>query len=174
MVSSTPLLKGHMKASLLSISAVVLASLGMAPTTKAITYKVRLANGANQFYRLEVPANVEPSKAGLGKYKMSAQLAAVAAVAWAGGVSKSTSNPRLTNIGGAPPGGFYNASYIKVDSVEYQTSTVPYYPVKMNGNIGQSRETFYAAVLDDGRLVPPTPVSGTEQTKAARPRQHRR
>ena len=164
-----------MKASLLlSISAVVLASLGMAPTTNAITYKVRLASGASQFYRLEVAPNVEPSKKPLGKYKMSAQLAAVAAVAWAGGVSKSTSNPRLTNIGGATPGGFYNASYIKVDSVEYQTSPVPYYLVKMNGTIGQSRETFYAAVLEDGRIVPPIPMSGAEQTKAAKPRQHRR
>jgi hypothetical protein len=104
---------------------------------------------------------------------MSAQLAAVAAVG-AGGVSKSTANPRLTNIGGAPPSGFYNASYIKVDSVEYQTSPVPYYLVKMNGQIGQTRETFYAALLEDGRIVSPVPVGGPEPTKAARPRQHRR
>jgi hypothetical protein len=163
-----------MKASLLSISAVALASLGMAPATKAITYNVRLASGANQLYRLEVSPNVEPSKAPPSKYKMSPQLAAVAAVAWAGGVGKSPSTPRLTNIGGASSGGFYNASYIKVDSVEYQTGPVPYYLVRMNGQIGQSRETFYAAVLEDGRLVPPTPASGVEQTKAAKPRQHRR
>ena len=104
---------------------------------------------------------------------MSPQLAAVAAVAWAGGVS-SPSNPRLTTIGGAKPGGFYNASHIKVDSADYQTAPVPYYLVKMNGQIGQSRETFYAAVLEDGRIVPPIPVSGVEQTKAAKPRQHRR
>jgi hypothetical protein len=87
--SNTPLLKGHMKACLLSISVVVLASLGMAQTTKAITYKVRLASGASQFYRLEVPPNVELSKKPLGKYKMSAGLAVVAAVAWAGGTSPS-------------------------------------------------------------------------------------
>ena len=110
----------------------------------------------------------------LGKYKMSAGLAAVAAVGWAGGLSKNASNSRLTDIGGATQGGFYGASYIKVDSVEYQTSPVPYYIVKMNGKIGQTRETFYAAVLEDGRIVRPVPVSGLEQTKAARPRQHRR
>ena len=167
-------MKSSMKVTLLSISAVVLASLGMAPTTKAINYKVRLANGVSQFYRLEVPPNVEHSKVGLGKYKMSAGLASVAAVGWAGGLSKSTSVPRLTDVGGATPGGFYNASYITVDSVEYQTSPVPYYLVKMNGTIGQSRETFYAAVLEDGRIVPPIPVSGAEKTKAAKPRQHRR
>jgi hypothetical protein len=163
-----------MKASLLSVSAIVLASLGMAPTTKAITYKVSLANGANQFYRLEVPANIEPSKTALGKYKMSAGLAQVAAVGWAGGLGANASNPRLTDIGGAKPGGFYNASYIKVDSVDYVTSPVPYYLVKMNGQIGESRETFYAAVLEDGSIVRPVPVSGPEQTKAAKPRQHRR
>ena len=163
-----------MKASLLIVSAVALASLGIASTTKAITYKVRLANGGHHFYRLEVPPNVELSKTGLGKYKMSAQLAAVAAVGWAGGLSPNASNPRLADIGGATPGGFYDASYIKVDSVEYQTSPVPYYLVKMNGKIGQSRETFYAAVLEDGRIVRPVPVSGSESAKAAKPRPHRR
>ena len=160
--------------SLLSISAVVLASLGMTPETNAITYKVRLASGADQFFRLEVPPNVEPSKAPASKYKMSPQLAAVAAVAWAGGVSPDASKPRLTTIGGATPGGFYNASYIRVDSVDYQTGPVPYYLVKKNGQIGQSRETFYGAVLEDGRIVAPIPVSGAEQTKAAKSRQHRR
>jgi hypothetical protein len=104
---------------------------------------------------------------------MSTQPAAVVAVAWAGGVSNSPSNPRLTTIGGATPGGFYNASYIKVDSLDYQTGPVPYYLVKMNGQIGQSRETFYAAVLEDGRIVAPIPVTGPEQTEAARPGPHR-
>jgi len=173
-VFEQPPLKGYMKASLLSILVVVLASAGLAPTTNAITYSVRLANGANQSYRLEAPPNVEPSKAPPSKYKMSPQLAAVAAVAWAGGVSPNASKPRLTDLGGATPSGFYNASHISVDSVDYQTGPVPYYLVKMNGQISQGRETFYAAVLEDGRVVNPTHVSGPEQTKAARPKQHRR
>jgi hypothetical protein len=145
----------------------------MASTTNAITYKVRLTNGAEQYYRLEVPPNVAPSKEPPSKYKMSEQLATVAAVGWAGGLSKSASSPRLTDIGGATPGGFYNASYIRVDSVQYQTSPLPHYLVKMNGQIGQSRQTFYACVLEDGRIVNPVPVSGPEQTKAPKPTQHR-
>ena len=66
----------------------------------------------------------------------------------------------LTNLGASKTGGFYNASYIKVDSVrQYQTSPIPYYLVQMKGKIGQTRQTFYAAVLEDGRIVRPTAIS---------------
>jgi hypothetical protein len=73
-----------------------------------------------------------------------------------GGVTKDG----LTTLGGSKPSGFYNATYIKVDSVENQTSPVPYYLVQMDGTIGQTRQTFYAAVLDDGRIVEPVAISG--------------
>jgi len=81
---------------------------------------------------------------------------AIIAVGWAGGLETTGG---LTNLGASKPGGFYSATYVKVDSVQYQTSPVPYYLVQMNGKIGQTRQTFYAAVLEDGRIVRPAAIS---------------
>ena len=64
------------------------------------------------------------------------------------------------------PGGFYNASSVRIDSVQLQNDPVPYYLVRMTGQIGQTRQTLYAAVLKDGRIIRPTPVSGPPVTVA--------
>ena len=141
---------------LLSIFAFALVVPTMAATTNGVTFNVRQENGANQNYRLEVPPNLPPpAKPDTGK--ISQNQAAIVAVGWAGGLETASG---LTNLGASKPGGFYNATYIKVDSVQYETSPVPYYLVQMNGKIGQTRQTFYAAVLEDGRIVRPTAISG--------------
>lgn len=142
-----------MNARLLSTLAITVVAPAMAATTNGITFNVRQENGANQYYRLEVPPNVPPAKPDTPK--ISQDLAVIAAVGWAGGLA---TNSGLTTLGGAKPGGFYNATYIKVDSVQHQTDPVPYYLVQMNGNIGQTRQTFYAAVLEDARIITPTTV----------------
>jgi hypothetical protein len=144
-----------MNARLLIILALTLVAPAMAATTNGITFNVRQENGANQYYRLEVPPNLPPAKPDTPK--ISQDLAALAAVAWAGGF---VTKDGLTTVGGSKPGGFYNATYIKVDSVQNQTSPVPYYLVQMDGMIGQTRQTFYAAVLDDARIVQPTAIGG--------------
>jgi hypothetical protein len=144
-----------MNARLLSILTLTLVAPAMAATTNGITFNVRQENGVDQHYRLEVPPNVPPAKPDTPKISQNA--AAVAAVGWAGGLETSSG---LTNLGGGKPAGFYNATYVKVDSVQYQTSPIPHYLVQMNGKIGQSRQTLYAAVLDDGRIINPTAISG--------------
>lgn len=144
-----------MNARLLSVLVFTLVAPAMAATTNGITFSVRQENGANQYYRLEVPPNVPPAKP--DSPKISQNQAAIAAVGWAGGLE---TNGGLTTLGGSKPGGFYNATYIKVDSVQSQTDPIPYYLVQMNGNIGQTRQTIYAAVLEDGRIITPTIVSG--------------
>jgi hypothetical protein len=136
--------------------ALVVQSLGA--TTNDVTFNVRQQNGADQYYRLEVPPNLPPAKADAGK--ISQNQAAIVAVGWAGGLEDSGG---LTNLGASKPGGFYNATYIKVDSVQYKTSPVAYYLVQMSGKIGQDRQTFFAAVLEDGRIVRPTTASGPEK-----------
>jgi hypothetical protein len=123
--------------------------------TSGITFHVRQENGVDQYYRLEVPPNLPPAQPDTGK--ISQNQVAIIAVGWAGGLETTG---ELTNVGGSKPGGFYNATYIKVDSVQYQTSPVPYYLVQMNGKIDQTRQTFYAAVLEDGRIVRPEAISG--------------
>jgi hypothetical protein len=65
----------------------------------------------------------------------------------------------LTILGGKVPGGFYNASYTKPTSVQRINGPVPYYLVQMRGNVAGSAQTFYAAVLDDGNIVRPVPVT---------------
>jgi hypothetical protein len=145
-----------MNARFLSIFALTLVAPAIAATTNGITFNVRQESGTNQYYRLEVPPNLPPP-AKPDTPKISPDLAALAAVAWAGGVNTKDG---LTTLGGSKPGGFYNATYIKVDSVQNQTSPVPYYLVQMDGTIGQTRQTFYAAVLDDARIIQPTAIGG--------------
>ena len=139
----------------------------MGATTNDVTFNVRQQNGADQYYRLEVPPNLPPAKADAGK--ISQNQAAIIAVGWAGGLENTGG---LTNLGANKPGGFYNASYVKVDSVQYQTSPAPYYLVQMNGKIGQTRQTFYAAVLEDGRIVRPMAISGPATPRRTATRRH--
>jgi hypothetical protein len=147
-----------MKTTVLSIIPFVLVLPVMAETTNEILYKVRLANGA-------APTNVLPPKAvkweppSLASNKISAQSAGIAAVAWAGGLSSA-------------PGGFYNASNVRVDSVRHQDDPVPYYLVRMTGQVGNTRQTLYAAVLEDGRIIQPTLISTSLRTAHARKRHH--
>jgi len=143
-----------MYARIFSILAFALVVPTMAATTNGVNFNVRQENGVDQYYRLEVPPNLPPAKADTGK--ISQNEVAIIAVGWAAGLETTGG---LTNIGASKPGGFYNAAYVKVDSVQYQTSPVPYYLVQMNGKIGQTRQTFYAAVLEDGRIVRPTAMS---------------
>jgi hypothetical protein len=143
-----------MYARLLSILAFSLVVPTMAATTNGVTFNVRQENGVDQYYQLEVPPNLPPAKPDTGKISQNA--VPIIAVGWAGGLETTGG---LTNLGASKPGGFYKASYIKVDAVQYQTSSVPYYLVQMNGKIGQTRQTFYAAVLEDGRIVRPTAIS---------------
>jgi hypothetical protein len=147
-----------MYARLLSVLAFALAVQTMAATPNGVTFNVRQENGADQYYRLEVPPNLPPAKPDAAK--ISQNEAAILAVGWAGGLDTTAG---LTNLGASKPGGFYNATYIKVDSVQNQASPLSYYLVQMNGKIGQTRQTFYAAVLEDGRIVRPTAISGPER-----------
>jgi hypothetical protein len=89
--------------------------------------------------------------------------AEVVAVCWAAGSKekdKSDNYPNsLITLGGTIPGGFYNASSTNPTSVRRINAPVPYYLVQMRGYVAGSAQTFYAAVLDDGNIVPPVRVS---------------
>jgi hypothetical protein len=139
-------------------------------SAEAIVYTVRTASGPVT-YSLEVPpgtpvgTSIKPDKqvAYSANFPMTAGSAEVAAVGWAGGLQdKDKFDPypnSLTILGGKVPGGFYDATYIKPTSVQRINGPVPYYLVQMQGNVAGSAQTFYAAVLDDGNLVRPVPVS---------------
>src|ERR1700722_17118238 len=111
---------------LLSILAFALVVPTMAATTDGVTFSVRQENGVDQNYRLEVPPNLPPAKPDPSgaSGKISQNEAAIVAVGWAAGLETTGG---LTNIGAGKPGGFYNAAYVKVDSIQSQTSPVPYY-----------------------------------------------
>jgi hypothetical protein len=161
-----------MKISLLSIVMFILVSPIMAKTSNGIVYKVRLESGVSQWYEIFVPSSIPPANAvkwatpSLANSKLSVQGAGIVAVGWAGGLSarsKGGLSNSMTNIGGNTPGGFYNASNVRGESVQLQNDPVPYYLVRLTGQIGQTRQTMYAAVLEDGRIIRPTPVSGASQ-----------
>jgi hypothetical protein len=139
-------------------------------SAEAIVYTVRTASGPVT-YSLEVPPGTpvgtaikpDPQVAYSANFRMTAGSAEVAAVGWAGGLEdkdKFDNYPNsLTILGGKVPGGFYNATYVRPTSVQRINGPVPYYLVQMRGNVAGSAQTFYAAVLDDGNLVRPVPVS---------------
>ena len=139
-------------------------------SAKAIVYTVQTASGPVT-YSLEVPpgipvgTSIKPDKqvGYSANFPMTAGSAEVAAVGWAGGLKdKDKSDPypnSLTILGGKIPGGFYDATYVRPTSVQRISGPVPYYLIQMRGNIAGSVQTFYAAVLDDGHLVRPVPVS---------------
>jgi hypothetical protein len=137
---------------------------------EAIVFPLRTATGPVT-YSLEVPpgtqvgTSITPDKqvAYSANFPMTAGSAEVAAVGWAAGLEdKDKFDPypnSLTILGGKVPGGFYNATYTKPTSVQRINGPVPYYLVQMRGNVAGSPQTFYAAVLDDGKIVRPVPVS---------------
>jgi hypothetical protein len=150
--------------------AFVLSTFLFVSSAEAIVYTVRTASGPVT-YRLEVPPGtpvgdkIKPNPQGgySANFPMTAGLAEVAAVRWAAGSKdkdKSDNYPNsLTILGGKIPGGFYNATFTRPTSVRRINGPVPYYLVQMRGNVAGSTQTFYAAVLDDGNIVRPVPVS---------------
>jgi hypothetical protein len=162
----------YKKVAFLSLLTSVLAVQAISAAANGVTYEVRLENGVDQYYLLEVPSGVTPVKLKPSEWnqpqnatdKISPNAAVLAAVGWAGGLKDhdSGSYPNsLTNVGGKKAGGFYHASYIKVGDVHYQPGPFPNYLVHLNGQIGQARQSFYADVLEDGRIVRPVTVSAS-------------
>jgi hypothetical protein len=151
-------------------------------SAEAIVYTVRTDSGPVT-YSLEVPPGtpvgekIEPNpQVGYSaNFPMTAGSAEVIAVWWAAGAKgkdKSDNYPNsLTILGGKIPGGFYNATFTKPTSVQRINGPVPYYLVQMRGNVAGSAQTFYAAVLDDGNVVRPVPVSRYAYHPVHRPRE---
>jgi hypothetical protein len=171
----------YKKIAFLSLLTSVLAAQAISAAANGVTYKVRLANGVDQYYLLEVPPGITPVKLNPSEWnqpqyatdKISPSAAVLAAVAWAGGLEDHDGGGppnSLTNLGGKKPGGFYNASYIKVGDVQYQPGPFPNYLVHLNGQIGQTRQSFYADVLEDGRIVRPVPVSAPVVRRSREPK----
>jgi hypothetical protein len=150
--------------------ALALSSLLFVSSVKAIVFTVRTDSGPTT-YSLDVPVGTpvggkmkpSPQVGYSADFRMTAGSAEVVAVRWASGLKdkdKSDNYPNsLTILGGAIPGGFYKATYTKPTSVQRINDPVPYYLVQMRGNVAGSAQTFYAAVLDDGNIVPPVQVS---------------
>jgi hypothetical protein len=151
-------------------------------SAEAIVFTVRTASGPVT-YSLEVAPGTpvgtaikpDPQVAYSANFPMTAGSAEVAAVGWAGGLEdkdKFDNYPNsLTILGGKVPGGFYDATYVRPTSVQRINGPVPYYLVQMRGNVAGSAQTLYAAVLDDGNLVRPVPVSRYAYHPVRRPRE---
>jgi hypothetical protein len=99
-------------------------------------FSVKSADGSVKNYTLQIPATVPPAKPGESETKVSQQAATLAALAW------------------APT--FYGSKANAVDAANLETSPTSYYLVHLTGEIGGSRQPFYAAVLSNGQLVRPT------------------
>jgi hypothetical protein len=120
----------------------------------AINFSVTGAGGVVKNYRLEVPDTAgKPQDLG---FKVSEQAAALAAVNWAIG--------------------FYGASNVSANSVEWKTThkngaplPFPYYLVNMTGQVGAGAQPLYAVVLENAELVRPV-ETGSALMKPEKPR----
>jgi hypothetical protein len=151
-------------------------------SANAIVYTVQTDSGPAT-YSLEVPSGTpvggkikpDPKVGYSADFRMTADAAEVVAVCWASGLKdkdKSDNYPNsLTILGGTIPGGFYNATSTKPTSARRINGPVPYYLVQMRGTVAGSAQTFYAAVLDDGNIVPPVRVSRHAYAPAHRSRE---
>ena len=111
------------------------------------SFTLKAADGSVKNYSLEIPATLPPSKPGGGpETKVSTQSAALAALGWAPG--------------------FYGSKSTTVDSVDFQNTPQSYYLVHLTGDVGGSRQPFYAAVLNNGQIVRPTATAGAPPAKA--------
>ena len=181
-----------MKARIFCVSALLVTYSLFTSVASAVTFPVRTDSGT-QYYSLEAPAGVTPDAKHLqdpwgmpysapgnvpgsgNNVPISAGAAEVAAVAWAGGTqdfdkpSGVSNYPNsLTILGGKTPGGFYNASFVHPTGVQRVEGPTNHYLVTMTGVVAGQHQTLYAAVLDDGRLVRPTPASGPAIERPAR------
>jgi hypothetical protein len=162
--------------------ALALSTLLFVSSAEAIVFTVRTDSGPVT-YRLEVPPdtpvgskiNPNPQVGYPANFLMTAGAAEVVAVRWAAGLKdkdKSDNYPNsLTILGGKIPGGFYNATSTEPTSVQRVNGPVPYYLVQMRGNVAGNAQTFYAAVLDDGNIVPPVRVTRHTYAPVHRPRE---
>jgi hypothetical protein len=174
-----------MKAPILCLFAVLVASSLFPSKVSAVAYAVRSDSGT-QCYRLEVPGGITPDPKALIDPDMAysrlititAGSAEVAAVGWAGGLQDHDKVMLYSNsgtiLGGPTPGGFYNASYVHPTHVERVEGPTPYYLVEMTGVLAGQHQTIYAAVLDDGRLVEPTVVPCRETREGPAPHHHKK
>jgi len=94
-------------------------------------------------YHFEIPASQG------GGQPVSQQQATLAALHWAKG--------------------FYNATSLTVDSIQYQNAPNPHYLVHLTGDVGGSRQPLYAAVLPDGKIVRPVAGPGQSERPATKP-----
>jgi hypothetical protein len=115
-----------------------------AAQTGATSFSVKAADGSVKNYQIEVP----PAPPSGGGSKISQQQAVLAALAWA---------PN-----------FYGSTGTAATGAEFKTAPTPYYLVSLTGKIGDSTQPFYAAVLEDGRIVRPTVTTGMPEKHVAK------
>jgi hypothetical protein len=113
-------------------------------TTEPTTFHVRSQGGADQVYHFEIP----PSRSSTGQ-PISQQQATLAAIYWAKG--------------------FYNATNLKVDSIQYENEPNPHYLARLTGDTGGSSQTLYAAVLPDGKIARPVPGPAPSEKEMNKP-----
>jgi hypothetical protein len=117
-----------------------------ATQTGATSFSVKGADGSVKNYQIEIPASLPPASG--AATKISQQQAVLAALAW------------------APS--FYGSTGTAATGAEYKTTPAPYYLVSLTGKIGGSTQQFYAAVLEDGRIVRPSVTTGMPEKHTAK------
>ena len=95
-------------------------------------------------YHFDIPA----SQSGTEK-PVSQQQATLAALQWAKG--------------------FYNATTLKLNSIQYEPGPNPHNLAQLTGDVGGASQTLYAAVLPDGKIVRPVPGPAAGETGRGKP-----
>jgi hypothetical protein len=122
------------------------------PEASPKSFSVKGADGTVKTYTLEIPSTLPAAKPGQPETKVTQQSATLAALAW------------------APT--FYGSKANAVDAATFESSPTSYYLVHLTGEIGGTRQPFFAAVLSNGQLVRPTETLAVQ--KSAPKREHSR
>jgi hypothetical protein len=121
--------------SILSLS-LLLAIRSVAQTASILNFNMERVDGAPVVYEFRVPDNI--------------------AVATSGDTAEAQHQAGLTALSWAKS--FYHAHDIFLRSVDFRYSPIPHYVASLDGQVGASRQAFFAVILGSGTALEPVEV----------------
>jgi hypothetical protein len=121
--------------SILSLS-LLLVSHSFAASSPILNFNMQRADGTPVVYEFRIPDNIAIET--VGDTADAQHQAGLTALSWAKG--------------------FYHAHDIFLRSVEFRYSPVPHYVASLDGQVGASRQAFFAVILGSGTALEPVEV----------------
>jgi hypothetical protein len=112
-----------------------------AQSAPILSFNMTKANGAQVIYEFRVPDNI--------------------AIASSGDTAEAQHKAGLTALTWAKS--YYSAHDVFLRSVDFKLSPIPHYVASLDGQIGPSRQAFFAVILGSGTALEPVEISALTQ-----------